>query len=73
MTKPLSMKGSFGTAVGAAMLGFEQALRKEPPHETVAAEHTPDQRQVGGQDGFVIAFPDARDEDDAPDEDDDPG
>ena len=31
--EPLTLKGSFGTALGSAMLGFEQALRREPPAE----------------------------------------
>lgn len=38
----LTLKNSFGTAVGAAMLGFEQALRREPPAEVLAAEHMPE-------------------------------
>ena len=55
----LSMKNSFGTAVGAAMLGFEQALRREPPPEVLAAEHMPE-RDLSGDDGdeVVIEFPD---------------
>jgi hypothetical protein len=40
------------------MLGFEQALRSEPPPEIQAAEHVPE-RDIGGDDGgFTIAFPD---------------
>jgi hypothetical protein len=55
----LSMKNSFGTAVGAAMLGFEQALRREPPPEVLAAEHMPE-RDLSTDDGeeVVIEFPD---------------
>lgn len=55
----LSMKNSFGTAVGAAMLGFEQALRREPPPEILAAEHMPE-RDLSTDDGdeVVIEFPD---------------
>jgi hypothetical protein len=55
----MSMKNSFGTAVGAAMLGFEQALRNDPPPEVMAAEHVPERGQVGGDDGeLIIEFPD---------------
>ena len=55
----MSMKNSFGTAIGAAMLGFEQALRKEPPAEILAAEHMPERDQATGNDGdLVIDFPD---------------
>ncbi len=55
---PLEFPGSFGTAVGAAMLGFEQALRSEPPPEILAGEHVPE-RGLGGQDAdLVIEFPD---------------
>ena len=55
----LSMENSFGTAVGAAMLGFEQALRREPPSEVLAAEHMPE-RDLSTDDGdeVVIEFPD---------------
>jgi hypothetical protein len=61
-TKPLSTKGSFGTAVGAAMLGFEQALRDGPPPQIQAAERTPDQSQVTGTADVVIDFPEPRTE-----------
>jgi hypothetical protein len=55
----LSMKNSFGTAVGAAMLGFEQALRREPPPEVLAAEHMPEREHVADdRDDVVIEFPD---------------
>jgi hypothetical protein len=54
---PLSMKGAFGTAVGSAMLGFEQALRNQPPAEVVVAQHTPDRHPVNGRDDLVIRFP----------------
>lgn len=55
---PLEFPGSFGTAVGAAMLGFEQALRSEPPPEIQAGEHVPE-RGIGGQDsGLILEFPD---------------
>jgi hypothetical protein len=54
----MSMKDSFGTAVGAAMMGFEQALRNEPPAETLAAEHMPQRDHVSAGDGsFRIDFP----------------
>ena len=58
MLKPLVLgKNSFGTAVGAAMLGFEQALRNEPPAEILAAEHAPERDYSGDGRGFVIEFP----------------
>jgi len=55
----LTMKNSFGTAMGAAMLGFEQALRREPPPEVLAAEHMPERNHVTGDgDEVIIEFPD---------------
>jgi hypothetical protein len=59
--KPMSMKGGFGTAVGSAMLGFEQALRDLPPAETLAAEHAPERGRSGDGHGLVIHFPEALD------------
>jgi len=51
----LTMKNSFGTA----MLGFEQALRGEPPPEVLAAEHMPERGHVTGDgDEVTIEFPD---------------
>ena len=50
-------KNSFGTAMGAAMLGFEQALRREPPAQILAAEHMPERDHSGDGRGFVIEFP----------------
>jgi hypothetical protein len=61
-SRPLSMKGAFGTAVGSAMLGFEQALRDQPPAEVVVAEHTPDRRPAGGSDDLEIRFPERPDD-----------
>ena len=55
---PLEIPGAFGTAVGAAMLGFEQALRSEPPPEIQAAEHIPEPSLGGSDEGLVIEFPD---------------
>jgi hypothetical protein len=55
---PLEFPGAFGTAVGAAMLGFEQALRSEPPPEIQAAEHVPERSLGGSDEGLVIEFPD---------------
>ena len=54
---PLEFPGSFGTAVGSAMLGFEQALRSEPPPEIQAAEHVPERSLGGSAEGLVIEFP----------------
>ena len=62
--KPLSMKGGFGTALGAAMLGFEQALRNEPPAEILAAEHMPEPGRSGDQGDLVIEFPEPLDDKD---------
>ena len=56
-SEPLSLKDTFGTAVGAAMLGFEQALRDGPPPQIKAAEQTPDERRVVGADDLTIEFP----------------
>jgi hypothetical protein len=53
---PLTGTPQFGTAMGAAMLGFEQALRSQPPPEVMAAEHRPI-RGLSGQEGEVIVFP----------------
>jgi len=56
-TPPLDRTNSFGTAVGAAMLGFEQALRSEPPPEILASEHVPERGLSGADDAVVIEFP----------------
>jgi hypothetical protein len=53
---------SFGsgitTALGSAMLGFEQALRSQPPPEVMAAEHQAIRGLSGEDDGLVLLFPD---------------
>ena len=49
---------SWGTAAGAAMLGFEQALRSEPPPETVAGAHVPERGLAGEDEGTMLTFPD---------------
>jgi hypothetical protein len=54
----LDLRHSWGTAVGAAMLGFEQALRTEPPPETVAAEQVPERGSHGLDRDTVLVFPD---------------
>jgi hypothetical protein len=54
-SKPLAP--TFGTAVGAAMLGLEQALRREPPAQVVAAEHVPERAQIGVGGGLIIEIP----------------
>ena len=56
-TKPLTMKNTFGTALGSAMLGFEQALRREPPAEILAAEHMPERGHSGDGSKIGIEFP----------------
>jgi len=53
---PLEFPGSFGAAAGAAMLGFEQALRSEPPPQIQAGEHVPE-RGLSGDTDLVIEFP----------------
>ena len=55
--KPESLKVLSGTAIGAAMLGFEQALRREPPAEVLAAEHVPQRGSIGLDGDLVIDFP----------------
>jgi hypothetical protein len=55
--EPLTMKGSFGTTLGSAMLGFEQALRSEPPPEVLAAEHMPERGYSGDGNTVHIGFP----------------
>ena len=62
VSEPLNVKDSFGTAIGAAMLGFEQALRREPPAEVLAAEYVPERGQSGDDSGLIIEFPDPVDE-----------
>jgi hypothetical protein len=52
------LRSTFGTAVGAAMMGFEQAMRSEPPAEVMAAEHAPELGQSGEDSGIVIVIPD---------------
>jgi hypothetical protein len=59
--EPLALrKGGFGTALGAAMLGFEQALRNEPPAEILAAEHMPERGGAADDGGLVIDIPEPR-------------
>ncbi len=55
--KPESLKVPFGTAIGAAMLGFEQAIRRQPPAEVLAAEHVPQRGSIGLDGDLVIDFP----------------
>ena len=40
------------------MMGFEQAMRSEPPAEVMAAEHAPELGQSGEDSGIVIVIPD---------------
>jgi hypothetical protein len=56
-SKPESLKVPFGTAIGAAMMGFEQALRREPPAEVLAAEHVPQRGSIGLDGELVVDFP----------------
>ena len=66
---PLLTVPDFGTSVGAAMLGFEQALRSQPPPEIQAAEHRPIRGLAGQGDDLVLLFPD----DPGAEAEDDPG
>jgi len=69
-TPALTMRGSFGTAVGAAMLGFEQALRSGPPPEVLAAEHIPERGYSGDASGdLVIVIPESPARPDPPNRD----
>jgi hypothetical protein len=52
------LQTTFGTAIGAAMLGFEQALRSEPPAEVMAAEHAPELGRCGEDGAVLVVFPD---------------
>ena len=49
----LERSRSYGTAIGAAMLGLEQALRSQPPPEVLAVEHAP-ARGLSGQDEDIV-------------------
>jgi hypothetical protein len=55
--KPDSLVVPFGTAIGAAMMGFEQAFRGDPPAEVMAAEHMPERGSIGLDGDLVIGFP----------------
>lgn len=66
-TEPLTLKNPFGTALGSAMLGFEQALRNEPPAEILAAEHMPERGGSGQGSDLLIEFPIDRADDDGDD------
>ena len=54
----LESRRSFGTAIGAAMLGLEQALRSQPPPQVMAVRHAPIRGLSGQDDGPVLVFPD---------------
>jgi hypothetical protein len=58
----LEQTPSFGaglaTAVGAAMLGLEEALRSQPPPEVMAAQHRPIRGLSGQDQEIVLVFPD---------------
>ena len=58
--EPMTMRETFGTSLGSAMLGFEQALRREPPAEVLAAEHVPERDYSGAGTPVIIEFPDDR-------------
>jgi hypothetical protein len=53
-----TLGGRMAAAVGTAMLGLEQAMRREPPAEVVVREHQPE-RGLSSHDGdFTVEFPD---------------
>ena len=62
---PRRKKREAGVAIGAAMVGFEQAVfRRLPPPEQVVREHRPNS-PVPSQDGeFLITLPLVHEEDD---------
>jgi hypothetical protein len=53
-----SFGGSIGGAIGAAMLGLEEALRSQPPPQVRVAEHRPVRGLSGREDEDVLVFPD---------------
>jgi hypothetical protein len=55
--RPAPLSSTFGTAVGAAMLGFEQAFRDLPPAQVMAAEHAPRRGEIGEDGDLVIEIP----------------
>jgi hypothetical protein len=58
----LEQTPTFGTGIvsglGSAMLGFEQALRSQPPPEVMAVEHRPIRGHSGQGGELVLVFPD---------------
>lgn len=56
-SRPEALVVPLGAAIGAAMIGFEQALRREPPAEILAAEHMPSRGSIGLDGDLVIDFP----------------
>jgi hypothetical protein len=40
------------------MLGFEEALRREPPAQVMAAEHAPERGRIAADGGLLIDIPD---------------
>ena len=49
---------SVASAIGTAMLGLEQAMRREPPAEVIVREHQPERGHSGADGDFDIVFPD---------------
>jgi hypothetical protein len=56
-SRPDALVVPLGAAIGAAMIGFEQALRRQPPAEIMAAEHMPSRGSIGLDSDLVIDFP----------------
>lgn len=61
VTEPLADgKGdgsALASALGAAMLGLDQAIRRAPPAQVVAAEHQPGRSFAGDDGDFIIVIP----------------
>lgn len=63
---PPSLAATFASAIGASMLGLEQALRSQPPAQVTAWEHRPVRGSTASDGGISLEFPDdgePRDED----------
>ena len=48
------MGSSAAAALGSAMLGLDQAIRREPPAQIVAAEHQPERDPSGDESTRLI-------------------
>jgi hypothetical protein len=55
----LSSTNHVASAIGTAMLGLEQAMRRDPPAEVIVREHQPERGHSGADGDFDIVFPEA--------------